>query len=573
MGSSSLTALERTALVVDDDPHVRQLCREVLEREGYSVCQATSTGELFSLGCRHIPDLIVTGTFSSTVDGTHVVGWLRSATGTRDAKIILLAHPDKASRLVATLEGSIDDYLIKPFRAEELAVRATLMATRQRESQELRRCRGLLGEQARILTLLVDFSGALSRTERLEGLVEEAVQVMASFAGCRRGAIMLPDSERRSLRISASIGLDEQTIADLTVPIGEGISGRVYESGSRFVVHSAGEANLGEGRYDSRLYCEPPAVAMAMCAPEGVVGVLYLTERVGRRKFTEEELEFLDLLSNNAASAIQSSLTRRARDTAHEAITVVLASLAEHRDDATGRHLERMMGYCLILARDLKRQSKYANKIDSLFIDDLRRAAPLHVVGKVGIPDKILLKPGKLMPEQIEIMRTHAAIGAHAIRLALARCPGSRFLMMAEQIAHSHHEWVEGSGYPRGLRGIAIPLCARIAALADVYDALTTRRVYKDALSHARARSIIRDLSGRQFDPIIVEAFLASEDAFQQLADAPRDDEHRNGDSAICPDGVPRASGAIGPELLGALPRYRLANGLDTSCELTPLLS
>jgi response regulator RpfG family c-di-GMP phosphodiesterase len=328
------------------------------------------------------------------------------------------------------------------------------------------------------------------------------------------------------------------------VPIGEGVAGRVYQSGGRIILDSVGEADPDGEVHDSRLYANPPVVSMAMRASEHTVGVLYVAERIGGHRFTECELDYLDLISDSAAAAIQGILTRRAREQAREAIAIALASLAEHRDNDTGRHLDRMTGFCVILANRLATDSKYARQIDSEFVDNLRRAAPLHDIGKVAVPDRILLKRGTLTSDEMKIMQTHATVGAQTIQSAQAHSPDSQFLITAEEIAHGHHEWVDGNGYPRGIRGTQIPLSARIAAIADVYDALVTRRVYKDAMSHTEARSIIKSLSGRQFDPVVVEAFLSTEEEFRKLAAELRDDVGAEGTPAACVGGPSRSDPA-----------------------------
>jgi putative two-component system response regulator len=140
--------------------------------------------------------------------------------------------------------------------------------------------------------------------------------------------------------------------------------------------------------------------------------------------------------------------------------------------------------------------------------------SPLHDIGKVGIPDAVLRKPGRLNAAEFEIMKTHTTLGAETLDAALARFPEARFLHVARNIAAAHHERWDGSGYPLGIAGEQIPLCARVVALADVYDALTTRRCYKEAYSHLVARSIIETDSGKHFDPRVVAAFLAAEEEF-----------------------------------------------------------
>lgn len=145
--------------------------------------------------------------------------------------------------------------------------------------------------------------------------------------------------------------------------------------------------------------------------------------------------------------------------------------------------------------------------------------APLHDIGKVGVPDKVLLKPGKLTAEEFEVMKQHAMIGGDTLAAAAEVNPGAAYLQMARDIAYHHHEKFDGSGYPFGLSGEQIPLCGRITALADVYDALTSKRVYKERFSAEKAKAIVLEGSGKHFDPRIVEAFLAQEQAFLEVSE------------------------------------------------------
>ena len=196
-----------------------------------------------------------------------------------------------------------------------------------------------------------------------------------------------------------------------------------------------------------------------------------------------------------------------------------LAKLAESRDQETGAHLERIREYCRILAAHLSQQEKYRNQMDAEYVELIYMTSPLHDIGKVGIPDRILLKPGPLTPEEFEIMKQHTLIGSQTLDAAVAVHPEAKFLCMARDIARSHHEHFDGSGYPDGLAGTNIPLCGRIVTLADVYDALTTKRVYKRAFSHEDARNIILEDTGSHFDPDIVRAFLENEELFVQTRD------------------------------------------------------
>lgn len=191
-----------------------------------------------------------------------------------------------------------------------------------------------------------------------------------------------------------------------------------------------------------------------------------------------------------------------------------LAKLAESRDPDTGLHLERVQNYSRVLTQHLARMPDYRELIDAEFIRLIYQTSPLHDIGKVAIPDCVLRKAGQLSDAEFAVMKTHAMHGAETLDAALARFPEARFLKVARDIAATHHERWDGTGYPAGLAGEAIPLPGRIVAVADVYDALTSRRVYKEAYTHSIARSIIVGDAGSHFDPGVVEAFLRGEDEF-----------------------------------------------------------
>jgi response regulator RpfG family c-di-GMP phosphodiesterase len=210
----------------------------------------------------------------------------------------------------------------------------------------------------------------------------------------------------------------------------------------------------------------------------------------------------------------------RALGQAHDVAIRGLASLAETRDNETGAHILRTQYYVQALAEYLKEFPDFSDELTDDNIDMIFKSAPLHDVGKVGIPDAILLKPGKLTDEEFDVMRGHPDIGAKALAQAerYYSQDDTRFLHYAKEIALCHHEKWDGTGYPSGLVGAQIPISARLMALADVYDALISPRVYKPAFSHEKALDII--LSGRatHFDPDVVDAFLALEGRFVEIA-------------------------------------------------------
>lgn len=196
-----------------------------------------------------------------------------------------------------------------------------------------------------------------------------------------------------------------------------------------------------------------------------------------------------------------------------------MASLAETRDNETGNHIRRTQHYVEALARHLQNHPRFKEELTDTNIETIFKSAPLHDIGKVGIPDRILLKPGKLTSEEFEIMKTHTTLGRDAIVAAESdTTQDNPFFRYAKEITYSHQEKWDGSGYPEGLMGNNIPLSARLMAVADVYDALISERVYKAAFTHEQAVEIIRDGRASHFDPDMVDAFLVLSEEFRRIA-------------------------------------------------------
>jgi putative two-component system response regulator len=202
-----------------------------------------------------------------------------------------------------------------------------------------------------------------------------------------------------------------------------------------------------------------------------------------------------------------------------DTMVMMLASLAETRDNETGNHIARTQHYVRTLAEALRHDPRHASQLTPEAIDLLFKSAPLHDIGKVGVPDSILLKPGRLTPDEFEVMKTHTTLAREAIEMTERRLGRDvPFLRFAKEIATSHHEKWDGSGYPQGLAGEAIPLSARLMAVADVYDALISRRVYKPPFPHEEAVTIIMQGRGSHFDPVVCDAFFAQRETFRAIA-------------------------------------------------------
>jgi putative two-component system response regulator len=218
---------------------------------------------------------------------------------------------------------------------------------------------------------------------------------------------------------------------------------------------------------------------------------------------------------------LQGEVERRVNEVLHlqEASIRVMVSLAEFRDECTGNHIRRTQTYVRLLAEYLSRQDRDREFLSPEHIDQIAKASPLHDIGKIAIPDHILLKPGKHTPEEFEIMKTHAEKGeSMLIRTRQELGEDNLMLHFASQIARSHHERWDGTGYPDGLQGEAIPLAARLMAVADVYDALRSVRPYKKAFSHEEALAMLLEQRGRHFDPAAIDAFVALQTEFATIA-------------------------------------------------------
>ena len=224
------------------------------------------------------------------------------------------------------------------------------------------------------------------------------------------------------------------------------------------------------------------------------------------KPFVQEELA----VRIKAGERILGYLTR-------DIVIFSMAKLAESRDPETGNHLERIRYYSKTLAQAMADSNVLGSEIDNLFIENIFLTSPLHDIGKIGIPDYVLLKPGRYDDKDFEIMKTHSRVGYETISEALKRYPKADYLRMSAEIALSHHEKFDGSGYPNGLKGEEIPLSARIVALSDVYDALVTKRVYKNPYPHDMVRNMIVEERGTHFDPVVVDAFLSCEERFIEI--------------------------------------------------------
>jgi putative two-component system response regulator len=251
-------------------------------------------------------------------------------------------------------------------------------------------------------------------------------------------------------------------------------------------------------------------------------GFDYLTkpfdfEEAQARIETQLKLRKLQVRIETQNRDLDKLVKMQVREIAQAQMTTIfaLAKLAESRDSETGKHLERVQVLCRLLAGEMSAYAQYSGTINDEYIHNIFHASPLHDIGKVAIPDSILLKPGKLTLEEFAVMKTHAQRGAQTLELVLEQHPANAFIGMGIEIARAHHEKWNGTGYPDGRAGHDIPLSARIMTVADCYDALRSKRCYKDAYSHEESRDLIVISIGNQFDPDVIRAFNSVENEFR----------------------------------------------------------
>lgn len=274
---------------------------------------------------------------------------------------------------------------------------------------------------------------------------------------------------------------------------------------------------------DQKVFIGNARACIPLNTDKRVIGLLTMSAP-DDKALDETQLDTVKTLINSSATALMNHWHLETQAESQDAIITALAKLSEYKDPETGAHLLRLKKYCELLCQILGQSDKYKDVVTPQFTNDLVRSSPLHDIGKVGIADAILKKPGKLTADEFEIMKTHASIGGDTLRSVYERYKSQTFIKSGMEVAYCHHEKWDGSGYPQGLQGDAIPLNARILAVADVYDALTTRRVYKLPFSREKVMEIIVTGSGQHFDPDVAAAFVENEAVFYEIAEAMADE-------------------------------------------------
>ncbi|HKQ50656.1 MAG TPA: diguanylate cyclase [Phycisphaerae bacterium] len=513
-------------LIADEETTSRHEWVAELTGRGLDVVPAANRGEVLCAARDGRFDVMVLSASldaasddSTGAGGLALIRALRAKKETRGIPVILVTRPDAPPAHDAIVEAGADDVMQRPGDAKLLDLRIRSWVRHRHELRELAtRLEPQHPEQNLSVSKFFAYSRSLSQARTLEDVLDRTLAIVTDLTRARSACVLLPDRLMTHLSVARSVGLDAAAAGTVQIPLTSDSTTKAFQWRKVSIARCVEEAQSAGAGSVAALFSEWPLVFYPLSVQAQAHGVVCVGGRDGDHPLTQQELEYLGQIATMAASAVADLASRKASREARDAVVEALGTLAEYRDDNTGQHLVRVTQYSLLLAGTLRTFVEFQNQIDDQFLSDLIRAVPLHDIGKVGIPDRILLKNRRLTPEEMAIMRKHVDIGVETIQSVRNRVPGADYLAMAQDIAAGHHEWYDGTGYPKRLKAGKIPLSARIVALADVYDALTTERPYKSAYRHADAAQIIFQNSGKQFDPAVVEAFRKQEEQFASLA-------------------------------------------------------
>ncbi|WP_247894526.1 response regulator [Azospirillum sp. B510] len=473
-------------LIVDDDHEVHAITRVVLgemifEERPVRFLSAYTARQARILLAEHpgIAAILLDVVMETDDAGLKLVRHIREEMGNRHIRIILrTGQPGQAPEREVIDSYDINDYKAKSeLTAQKLYTAAVAALRSYQHIATIERSRQGL---ERVLEAAVHLAGLRSRPQFLAGLVARA----AALATDARSALLcgIGGDGAPAILAAAGVALDE-----LPADLADDVMAALADGRARWNLRS------GTGHGVAVLHSRD-AAPLALCLIGG--------------PFTDGDRPLLELLCTKAAAGLDNLRLYERLNQAQVATVHALGKLAEYKDEVTGDHVRRLGRWATAIARELHARNNFPDQLDEWFCDTIGLASVLHDVGKVGIPDSILRKPGRLDDAEMTVMREHAAIGGSILRDA---CDGDRrgYLSMGAEIAESHHEKFDGSGYPRGLAGDAIPLAGRIVAVADVFDALLHRRPYKKAWDIAEVLDLLRAEAGGHFDPRVIEAFLA----------------------------------------------------------------
>ncbi len=508
-------------LLVDDDQELIFVLRAHLIAAGYSVEDVQDAETALEVVPEFRPDVIVMDVGLPGMNGIEATRRIKSAPHTSDVAVIMLTARSDTDHVVMALEAGAQEYVVKPFEIAELLARIRTVHRLCETRRALDALNGQLTNQVEERTsrlrILYNFTRSLNGASTREQILDLIIDGVQQVTGSQRVSILLKESDNRHLVCARAAGIDAEVAQRIRVSTTEGIAGMVFMTGKTYVASAYDLVADSADRYESDAFVSTPLIATSLMTSEEKLGVLSITDKAGGGQFAPDEVECIRSIADAGAIALHNQIHRERLDESVNVLLMTLGRLAEFRDDETGGHLERVRLYARVLAHELKTSPGYEDAVSDEFVENIHRAAPMHDIGKVGVPDEILCKPGKLTPDEYRQMKEHCRIGREVIESAMAKTGPVPILRRCVEIAASHHERWDGSGYPEGLAGERIPLSARIIALVDAYDAITSKRRYKDAQEHQKAVGIVRAEAGKHFDPGLIEPFLRCADEFDRI--------------------------------------------------------
>ncbi|WKJ89418.1 response regulator [Methylomonas montana] len=421
-----------------------------------------------------------------------------------------LNKPCPKEVLLETLSDGLEQYRL---RMSEQILQNQLQQANQQLNLLNSQLETLVAQKTRALQLQYRYVARITQMGNSQAILDALIDAVGELTGLRTISLWLSPQLDSQFSCRYPAQTDCKVFNASQCP--DGIIKNILNDRQIWQAGQSGDTVLSE--FELSLFAGTAFMSIPLPGKAGVLGLVNLAG--DRAALENDELAALASMADVTATALQSHWHREAFEDAQDAIITALAKLSEYRDPETGAHLLRLKQYCALICRFLAETDKYRGVVTPAFTQDLVRSSPLHDIGKVGIPDAILKKPGRLTPDEFEVMKTHAQIGGDTLRTVFEQYPSQTFIKCGMDVAYGHHEKWNGSGYPNGLQGNSIPLAARILALVDVYDALTCRRVYKVPYSREQANSIISEGNGSHFDPDIVAAFLCGEAEFHRIAE------------------------------------------------------
>lgn len=469
-------------LVIDDEESVLELCRELLELEGYEVSTAISGKEAILMAMDTPFDVVLTDINMPGHIGIETFAEIKIHQ--EEVLGIIMTGHATLNYAIQALNSGFVGFVLKPFKIEHLlqAIRDAL-ETKQ-----------VLIENHRLKTLipLFELSKSFMSNVNLTNLLDQIIHTCVIVTKANKVSLMLLDEKSQNLKIAAAVGLPTDIIRKSVVQVGEGISGHVVQTGQPLILNGTGSIPDKFRHLMQRSSIET-AISHPLLAQRKVIGVLNLTKTTEGSKFTNSDLEFVSILAGQAATAIENArLYENLRESYFNTI-VSLNHALEAKDPYTRGHSERVARYSRLLAEQLALPLDECDKIEA--------GAKLHDIGKIGVPDRVLLKAGKLTKEEFDLIKLHPKIGAAILE------PLGIFQDLIPIVRYHHERW-NGKGYNEGLAGEAIPFDASIVAVADTTDAMTSTRPYRKGLSLDIVVQEVSRNKAVQFHPDVVDAFL-----------------------------------------------------------------